>query len=425
MKSEVDVVVIGAGAAGLAAGARLHAAGTDVLVLEAAARTGGRAFTDTTTLDATWDRGCHWLHSASVNPMRAEADRLGFAYANRGSRQARGTHLGTHWASEAERQALWEAIDGGFTRVKAAGRAGRDIPATDVLDVPAPWNRMARHWLTLLSAAEPEFISTLDYAAYSDTGENYPVARGYGALVQAVAQDRAPGLPVVLSCPVTRLDWSGAGVVAETPRGNVRARCAIVCLPTTVIAEGGLAFAPALPVELAEAFAGLPLGAAEKVVFRFDREVFGMPETSYTDMLDLRDPTRPPINFVLNPFGQHLAVGQLGGDNARRLVAAGPEAMADFGMAALVDAFGADIRRHLVGTAATDWVADPLIRGAYSCALPGLAHLRARLREPLGERVLFAGEAVSEHDYSTCHGAHLTGLAAAQTALGWLGAKAA
>ncbi|MBS7555268.1 FAD-dependent oxidoreductase [Ancylobacter dichloromethanicus] len=424
-----EVIVIGAGAAGLAAGARLTRAGVDVVVLEAAGRRGGRAFTDTATFGVAWDRGCHWLHSASVNPLRAAADELGLAYLARGNRKARATHLGDRWADEAECEAIWRAIQEGYAAIHKAGEEGRDIAASEVLGTPTPWTRLARHWLTLLSAAEPERLSTLDYAAYADTGENYPVEKGYGALVQAVAARAAPELAVVTGCPVSTIDWSGQGVSLATARGTLRARLAIVAVPTPVIARGGLAFAPLLPPDLAEAFEALPLGAAEKVAFLFDRDVFGVEPTSYIDTLDRRDPARKPVNFVLNPFGAPMAIGQLGGDNAARLVQAGPAAMRDFALAALKDAFGADIERHIAGVATTGWVADPLIGGGYSCALPGLAHVRARLTrtltEPVGERILFAGEAASPHAYSTAHGAHQTGLAAADTALALLRGRAA
>ncbi|HSI39467.1 MAG TPA: FAD-dependent oxidoreductase [Xanthobacteraceae bacterium] len=425
MTAEVDVAVVGAGAAGLAAGSRLQAAGVRVAVLEAAARAGGRAYTDTTSFQGVaWDRGCHWLHSASVNPLRAAADRLGIAYKTRGSRQARMTHLGRRWASEDERVTAWQALEAAFDAMRQAGAEGRDVAASAVIDTGSPWARLVRHWLALVSAAEPEALSTLDFAAYTDTGENYPVGPGYGALVLAEATDAAPGLSVTLNCPVARIDWSGSGVVLDTAHGRLKARLAVVAVPTTVIAEGGLGFFPALPAELGEAFAAMPLGCAEKVAIRFDRDVFGLPPTSYADTIDLDRERRAPINFTLNPFGHDMAIGQLAGENARGLVAAGPAAMTDFALAALTDAFGSDLRARVIGTATTGWVADPLIGGAYSCALPGAGHFRARLGATLGERVLFAGEAVSPHAYSTCHGAHLTGLEAARTALAALGVRA-
>ena len=425
MSDTYDVIVVGAGAAGLAAGARLHNAGKRVVVLEAANRTGGRAFTDTATFGIPWDRGCHWLHSASVNPFRQAADELGFGYVSRGSRQARATHLGKRWATDAEREAVWQAIDGTFAAIKQAGDDGLDSAASEKLDLSSPWLRLTRHWLTLMSAAEAERLSTLDYAAYSDTGENFPVEKGYGALVQAVSSRAAPDMSVVQNCAVETVDWSGQGVRLQTSRGTLTATLGIVAVPTTVIASGRLKFAPLLPPDLAEAFEALPLGAAEKVAILFDRDVFGAQPTSYIDTIDLADASRTPINFTLNPFGATMAIGQLGGDNAARLVKAGPQAMQDFALAALVDAYGSDLRARVTGVATTNWVGDPLIGGAYSCALPGKAPLRARLTQTLsqaiGDRVLFAGEAVSAHAYSTAHGAHLTGIAAADAALARLG----
>lgn len=425
MSDAFDVVVVGAGAGGLAAGTRLHAAGAKVCVVEAAPRIGGRAFTDTETFGVAWDRGCHWLHSASVNPFRAAADELGLSYLVKGSRQARATHLGNRWADEAERVAIWEAINRTFEAVHGAGVAGRDIAASLCLDLSDPWLRLSRHWLTLMSAADAERLSTLDFAAYADTAENYPVAGGYGALVAAEARRAAPDLAIRTSCPVTAIDWSGADVRLETPRGTLSARYAVLAVPTSVIARGAIRFTPSLPVDLQEAFAALPLGAAEKVVFQFDRDLFGVEPTTYFDTLDLANAARKPINFTLNPFGAHMAIGQLGGTHAAELAEAGPQAMVDFGLAALVDAYGADIRRHVRGTATTGWVNDPLIGGAYSCALPGFAHMRARLAAPLAERVFFAGEAVSADYYSTAHGAHFTGLAAAKAILAGLRGMAA
>ncbi|MEI8178198.1 FAD-dependent oxidoreductase, partial [Aestuariivirga sp.] len=77
--SHYDVAVIGAGAAGLAAGLELQKAGKSFIVLEARDRIGGRAFTDT-SLGLPFDCGAHWLHAASRNPFTTIADRLGFAY---------------------------------------------------------------------------------------------------------------------------------------------------------------------------------------------------------------------------------------------------------------------------------------------------------------------------------------------------------
>ena len=66
--SDVDVVVVGAGAAGLSAARTLTEKGHSVAVLEARSRIGGRAFTESNTFGVPYDHGCHWLHDESSNP---------------------------------------------------------------------------------------------------------------------------------------------------------------------------------------------------------------------------------------------------------------------------------------------------------------------------------------------------------------------
>ncbi len=419
--SDTDVIVIGAGAAGLSAGKRLAELGVSFTVIEAKNRVGGRAFTDTGTFGVPFDRGCHWLHSASVNPFRVVADRLGIRYLSRTTRRSPHLYLRDKPADEATSHALWDAIEAQFEAAEAAGRAGRDVAASEVMDLSGPWGRMARHWMGLLSSLPPEQVSTLDLSRYSDTHENYPVVDGYGTLVAVYAAS----VPVSLSVRATRLDWSGAGVTVETTAGTLRGRTAIVTLPTNVLAVGALAFAPALPPEVAEAFAGVPCGHAEKIAILLDRPLDGYEGTSYVNMLDPDDISRRPINFVVNAGDAPLLIGQVGGETAADLEAAGDAAAVEFALEALVDAFGSGIRDRVRRTSVTHWASDPDIRGAYSSALPGCAHYRERLFEPVGDRIVFAGEAVSRAAFSTAHGAHLSGLAAAERAAALAGRPAA
>lgn len=413
---DLDVAVIGAGAAGLAAGTVLQGAGVRFAVFEAAGRIGGRAYTDSTSFAQPWDLGCHWLHSADRNPFTAIADRLGFSYLVRQRPLLRHVHTGADWANGEEVAHAAGLLDDAFDAMIAAGKAGRDVAATDVIPDAGPWAPLVRHWLSLITAAFPEDISTADYAAYSDSGHNWPVLEGYGALVAA----HGVGVPVALNCPVTAIDRSGRDLVLTTAQGTVRARAVIIAVPTSVLARGAIAVRPGFPAELEEAFAALPLGVVEKVAIGFDRDLFGFDERTGVSTFDSTNADRAPVNFQILPGAQPVAVAHLAGPSAAHLVAEGEAALTIEAVEALVRAFGADVRRHVVTTRATSWTADPLIGGGYSCALPGKAHLRARLSEPFDPRIHFAGEAVSLHDFSTCHGAHLTGLAAAKAVLAGL-----
>lgn len=407
MSGTADIVVIGAGAAGLAAAARLrgHA---DVKVLEAGLEIGGRARTERHTLGVPFDLGCHWLHDAGANPFTVLADRLGFAV-GRGWPRPRLLFGGGRQVSPPTAEVAHAKVDAAFAAVRAAGVAGRDVAASAVLPDAGRWGWLVQHWLALMSAAGPDSISTRDFALYHDGEANWPVLDGYGDLVAAAAGPVA----VTTGCPVTGIDRRGRDLGIETPQGRVRARVAILTVSTAVLAR--LPLTPDLP-QMKAACAALQLGVAEKVAVLFDRDVFGVaPRTA----IDIEGPV--PVSAVLSPHGAPAAVVHMAGPPAAGLVAAGPDALTEAALDALAAAFGADIRRHVVRSRATGWTCDPYIGGAYSCALPGMADMRTRLMAGSGDpRLLLAGEAVAGAAFSTCHGAHLTGLAAAEAALAYL-----
>src|SRR4029077_19990481 len=106
--------------------------------------------------------------------------------------------------------------DAGFEAIEAAGAAGRDVAASEVLSVSGPGRAELDAVLTWVSGVDTPEVSTLDHFLYRDTGHNWPVVEGYGALVAAYGA----GLPVRLSTPATAIDWRGPGAkVPTTPRG--------------------------------------------------------------------------------------------------------------------------------------------------------------------------------------------------------------
>ncbi|MGV8996735.1 MAG: flavin monoamine oxidase family protein [Parvibaculaceae bacterium] len=408
--SDHDVAIIGAGAAGLAAGKACQARGLSFVVLEAKDRVGGRAHTDSTTFNTPWDRGGHWLHSASVNPLTMLADELGIAYLKRVSFNNRHLHLGTGWADEATRALSNAGTDADFARSEALGAAGKDVAVLEAFDTGGRWYRLTDHLTEAISAMPPKDVSALDYYRYGDTEENWPVVKGYGALVEACGA----GVPVSLETPVSEVDWSGAGVTLTTPKGTVKARAAIITVSTNVLASGRIKFTRGLPLELQRALEMVPTGLANKVAVQFSRDVFGLPDTSYAYLMDERDAQRRAMSLQIRPFGQELAIAYLGGTHAVDMERAGDEEAFTETRAALSDMFGSDILRHVVKMEATHWGADPHTMGAYSCARPGGANLRDVLRLPIENKVFLAGEATHASWYSTVHGAWESGFHAVE-----------
>lgn len=404
-----DVVIIGAGAAGIGAGRALTKAKIPFIIIEAKDRIGGRAFTDTTSLGHLWDHGCHWFHSADKNVLRNLAEEIGHKYRSEPRIGAMRSFMDGQWKNDQLREDFAWGILGD---VAATGRQGRDIPASALLDRNHPWYPMAKYWLALMYSVEPEEISTRDAGNYDDTGLNLAVEDGYGALVAKLAAD----LPIRTQVAAKRVSTRGKEVLVETNHGTITAKAAIVATPARML-ETGMISIDGLPCEIAQAFADAPMGYYEKIAIAFDGKVFDGFDMPYADIFDPVAPTTHPLNFELHPFGRPIAVTHIAGNFARDMEREGEAGMIDFATATLVRAFGSDLRKRIKKAATTHWSSDIFINGAYSCARPGKGDVRQVFASPIQGRILLAGEHVHPHFQATAHGAFETGLAAAQKAM--------
>ena len=155
-----DVAIIGAGSAGIAAAKTARELGLDYVVLEASHRIGGRGYTEELAPGVAFDLGCHWLHTASLNPYVAIADRFGFTY--RKGTFPRGLWINGHWATEAELEAYGAAWQRYHAGVMAAGAAGKGISILDATERESRWTPLLDYWTSIAYAARhPERVSHL------------------------------------------------------------------------------------------------------------------------------------------------------------------------------------------------------------------------------------------------------------------------
>jgi len=405
--AEFDVVVVGAGSAGIAAAGRLKAAGVSALLLEAKDRVGGRAHTVQAGAGAAIDLGCGWLHSADRNEWAALVQPLGFTLDRSAAAWSRPALTVNFPAAD---QAAFHKVFMAFEdRLERAAEGETDLVASSLI------REDERRWAPLLNAfsgyyngAPFDQISVKDYAAYQPTDENWRVREGYGALISAYAAD----LEVRLSTPVKQIEHGGPGVRLGTDAGVVAARTAIVAVSSTILAEERLVFDPPLPDKL-DAAAALPLGHVEKAYLKLRRPEAFPVET----MVRGRTDTADTGGYTFRPMGMPVIEGFYGGNLAAALEMEAEGAFAAFAIHELVAVFGSDFRRQVEAITESSWRTDPFIRGAYSHAQVGRAGARAVLAAPVAGRLFFAGEACSPHAFSTAHGAFETGVAAAEAAL--------
>ena len=404
--ADVDIVVVGAGAAGLAAARTAMELGLRVTLLEAKDRIGGRAYTDTENFGVPFDHGCNWLHSADVNPLATLARALGFSYLRR--RRMQRIWLDGRWATAAERQDRLAYFERNEAAILAAAEKG-DGAMSEVIERDERWTPLFDRWIAVTCGVDPEEASTLDTARYRDTGENWPVREGFGALIARYGA----GVPVALETPVRRIDWGANPIRIESQGGTVSAESVIVTVSTGVLRDESIRFTPGLPEWKRAAIEAVPMGMANKIALGFDRDPFGVPDNASVSSMAT---SREVFGFQLRPFGREIAIASVGGRFCSELEREGPRAMADFALAALKDMFGSGIARLVRAQVTTAWESDPTIRGGYSAARPGHAHRRSDLALPLEDRVFFAGEATSPDFFTTAHGAYSSGIAAARDA---------
>jgi monoamine oxidase len=165
---EVDIAIIGAGAAGLAAGKELAARNASFVLLEASHRIGGRGYTEAFAPDVPFDLGCHWLHSASLNPFVPIADQLGFSY-RRGA--------GFPWSFYRDGKAASRQDSDDYTHFRAAQdkriaskKGGADKSVYEVTERDSPWTPYSDHITSLLCSVDVDQISVEDLLTYKDTG---------------------------------------------------------------------------------------------------------------------------------------------------------------------------------------------------------------------------------------------------------------
>lgn len=404
---DVDVVIVGAGSAGLAAAKAIRAAGLSFKVFEAMNRIGGRAWTSDQHFGVPFDIGCAWIHAADRNPYFPDAQAAGWTMHHH-DMNIDHLYFGKRRASEDEEAAVKQA-DVELALALEAWTGPDDRVSTLMENSPAA--RAAATFAGPMDfGVDYDEISVEDFRQAADLEPNYFTREGLGALVARYGAD----VPVELSTPVRKILWDVPGVACVTDRGTIRARAVIVTASPAVLAFEEIAFSPALPDTHIESFFNLPMGMLTKLPIEIKGTRLGL--DSFDDLL-IERPAQHDIYFLCFPFDLDFMVGFVGGDFAWELSAAGEAAGVDFVADRLCGIFGSDLRKHIGRAMMTNWGGERFVRGAYAAARPGKASARRILCEPVADRIFFAGEHLAGPLIQTCGGARLSGEAVAQKVL--------
>ena len=416
--TNVDVVIVGAGAAGIAAARRLMAAGKRFAMVEAANTIGGRCITDTTTFGVPYDRGAHWIHMPDINPVAKLGTQTGLDIypAPPGQR----VRIGRRYAREGEMEDYLAGVVRANTAIADAARKA-DVTCLQALPKDlGSWRATIEFVLGPFGCGKDlSEISALDFSRSAERDIDVLCRQGFGALLAKLAS----GIAVDLGNPVSRINWAPrGGVEVTTARGEINARAAIVTVSTNALTAGKIKFTPDLPKRHLDAAAKLKLGSYDRVALELAGNPLGLrPDELVFEKCD----SNRTASIFGNMSGTPLCLIDVAGSFGRDLAAKGDDAMIDFATNWLTGLYGTDIAKTVRRRHATHWNDEPWVLGAFSAAAPGAQPSRKVLMESLNDRIWFAGEAAHETLWGTVGGAWESGERAADAAVKSLSKKGA
>jgi monoamine oxidase len=410
----IDVVIVGAGAAGIAAARKIAAAGRKFVLIEAAAHIGGRCITDVSTFGVPYDRGAHWIHTPDLNPVTKLAPRRGVeVYPAPESQKVR---IGRRYARQGELEDFL-ALRVRANRVIAEAARKGDVPCAQALPNDlGDWRPAVEFVLGPFGCGKDlAQVSAVDFARSAERDADAFCRQGFGALLAA----RAEGIAVELSTPATAIDMR-RNVAVETPKGTINARAAIVTVSTNVLASGSIKFTPELGSRQQDAVGKLSLGSYDHVALELAGNPLGLESD---DLVFEKSASARTAAILANVSGTQLCLIEIAGAFGRDLAGRGEAAMVDFAADWLAGLYGAEVKKTIKRSHATRWNEDQLALGAFSAAAPGAQGARRILMEPVQNAVWFAGEAAHETLWGTVGGAWESGERAADAVLRRLGGQ--
>jgi monoamine oxidase len=408
----VDVIIVGAGAAGIAAARRLAAAGRRFALIEAANEIGGRCITDSKTFGVPFDKGAHWIYLADNSPVAKLAAQTGFDLylAPPGQRM----RVGRRYAREGEMEDFLANLVRANTAITDAARKS-DVACAQALPKDlGEWRPTIDFFLGAYGCGKDlAEVSAVDVARSTERDNGAFCRQGLGALLARLAPAGAQ-----TATPVTRIDWGRSVVEVETPKGQFRASAAIITASTNVLVSGKIKFD--LPKRHLDAVNKLKLGSHDHIAV----ELTGNPLGLRADEIVLeKSENKQTAAIFANVYGSTVCIIDVAGSFGRDLAAKGQAAMVDFAVTWLVGLYGTDIKSGIKRHHATRWDNEPWVLGAASAAAPGGQSARKVMMEPVRDRIFFAGEAVHETLWGTLGGAWESGERAADSALRLFGGR--
>ena len=412
-----DVVVIGAGIAGIQAAKTLHEKGISYVVVEADNRIGGRVYTHNDIFGVPFDTHAHWMMHPPDNPLIEYARENGFdVYQD--PEESR-FFVGNREATDKEYQDLDLTFDIFIKKMGASanGASAEDDNTRTALGddfYDRPWGYTVASYFGVWEIAQnSEDYSPADWWNGADSNENWFCSQGYGSVVADYGRD----IPVSLNTGVTEINWRGDGVKVVTSAGTIKAKAAILTVSVGVLAKNHIKFTPELPVEKQQAINGIDMAVFDYIGLQFTEDVFGYGSDVYVYQ---QQSSENGVGYLANMSNTNVVYGYVGGDQAKALEEAGMNEAIAYGLEGVKSILGNDVEKKFTKGFATASGKYTLFEGAYSSVKPGNLSNRAVLGKTLAEKLFFSGEACHPTQSSTVNGGLNAGKSSAEEAAGYI-----
>ena len=410
--SNPDVVVIGAGSAGLSATAELISKGKSVICIEAMNRIGGRCYTDNTTFGVPYDVGAHWLHGYSHNQLaeygKKQKDIFNIYKDHDDSYRVYDGKKDLVWPED---KPLWDL----YKKIKnIASNATKDVPLIDLIPEKLKKNEWFGSVQKIFKSRDFENQTVFDGKLnWRDPGEGDGFCtQGYGTLLAHYRKD----IPVKLNTIANEIKWNGKDIKVETNNGTITAKACIVTVSTGVLNAGKIKFTPDLPKKKYEAFDGINMTPYHRVTLQLKENFYkdyGISADTYwykkveNNYLN-KEPYPKSSNGTLRVCHSNISFFSLKGQFAKDMAKEGDKASIDFILNYLRSVYGSSFDNYFIKAHVSDWIDNPHTIGAWSSAKPGKSKLRKILKKSVLNKIFFAGEATAGA-YGTVHGADRSG----------------
>ncbi len=409
-----EIIIAGAGIAGIAASKMLTEKAIPHMILEASDQLGGRARRAPNNFGSWFDLGCSYLHEGEINPFVKISESLNIPVKK---------NLGDMFSlektkflfngfpfSEKTRESIIEADYLHKKKISQAQFLPKDRVLSSYFHMDSPHYPIFENLLMGLNGTEANQVSAKDFASVKE-GQDYVIETGMTNLIEKWASD----LNIKFNSPINEVFWLGKQVFIQTKDTVFRTKKLLITVSNGILGANKIKFSPKLPNYKIAAIRKLPMGNLNKVGILFKDNTFrGIDEGWY---VACSGPSEKEISSVMSfeirqKPKNHMIIF-FGGQESKELELS-PEKTFSKIRKMLSQTFGPALEERTTSFIHSSWASDRYSMGSYSFALPGYDKKRDLLRKPLDNKLFFAGEATSKEHYGTCHGAYLSGVRAAK-----------